>query len=60
MGFFGIVRYILFTLLILFIVPSLFLFFNLPVEQYGIFVLWVIALLTFFTFLNNSSVLKNK
>lgn len=57
MGFFSIVRYILLVAIILFTVPSLFLFFDLPVEQYGIFVLWLVAVLTFYTFLQGTKFL---
>ena len=49
-----IIKYILFLITIIFTVPAIFTFFELPFEQYGIFVFWFIALLTFYTFLTNN------
>lgn len=54
MGIGSFIRYIIFVIVILFTVPSIFTFFELPIEQYGIFVLWFIALITFYTFLQTN------
>ena len=51
----GIVQVIVFILVITFIIPPIFNFFDISVDTYGIFVLWIIALAIFYFVLTRSS-----